>query len=427
MKILVIGSGGREHSIIKACLSSTKSKSVIASPGNGGINQEVPCFPINVENIEELVNLAKKERVDFVIVGPEVPLALGLVDALQAEGILAYGPNKKAAQLEASKSFCKDFLKKYNIPTAHYESFTNSDAALKYVNKCSLPVVIKASGLAAGKGVIIATTQEEAQQAVRSMLDEKAFGESGETVVIEDYLEGEEASIIAVVSGEDYCLLPPSQDHKRIGEKDTGPNTGGMGAYAPADVITENLEQIIKEKIIHPTLAGFISEEIDFRGTLYIGLMLTKNGPQVLEFNVRFGDPETQVLLPLLETDLIELLYACASGNLKDFDLKLKSGYAITVVQAAEGYPGTYRKGDLITLPNNLPQNTQIIHAGTKRLDNGDIVTNGGRVLSITGLGQTLEEASQKAYQVCEHVHFKGNYYRKDIGAKQLKKALAPL
>lgn len=420
MKTLVIGSGAREHTLVRACLASPIVTEVIAAPGNGGMAQEVKCFPIAADAISDLVDLAIREGVNFVIVGPEVPLSLGLVDILEKNNIQVYGPNQKAARLESSKSFTKSFLKKYNIPTAQGESFTSSEKALEYGKGGKLPIVIKASGLAAGKGVIIAETYEEAEETIRSMLEGNKFGESGEKIVIEECLIGPEASIHLVVSGQDYVILPASQDHKRLEDNDRGPNTGGMGAFAPADRVTPDLLKEIEKSIIRPTLRGLLEEEIDFKGTLYIGLMLTNEGPKVLEFNVRFGDPETQVLLPLFESDPIELLHACSLGVLDSIKPKFKKAYAISIVQAAKGYPYAYKKGDVILYPETLPEGTSILHAGTAMDKDGDIVTNGGRVLSVCAIGSTLEEASEKAYELCEKVYFKDNYYRGDIAAKSI-------
>lgn len=421
MKVLVIGAGAREHVLVKVSLQSSLVESVIAAPGNGGMAQEVSCFPLDLNSVDDAVKLAQKHAIDFVIIGPELPLALGLVDALQAVGILAYGPNKKASQLECSKTFAKDFLKKYAVPTAQAVSFTETAKALEYIKERSLPIVIKASGPAAGKGVIIAQTHQEAQETIHAMIDEDKFGESGHTVLIEDFLEGQEVSIMAIVSGENYVLLPPSQDHKRIGDNDTGPNTGGMGAYAPADLVTQELNDLIEKTIIKPTLRGLTQEGIDFRGTLYVGLMITSEGPQVLEFNVRFGDPETQVVLMLLDTDPVALFRDCAQGTLAMTpSLPIKKQYAIAVVQASKGYPGAYEKGHPITFPKTLPANVVVFHAGTRKTASGEVVTSGGRVLTVTALAETLQLAAVQAYNVCAEVGFEGAHYRRDIGANQL-------
>ena len=422
-KVLVLGSGGREHALVKACLASSAVDSVIAAPGNGGMAQEVACHPLNLNEVPAIVALAKTEAVDFVIVGPEAPLALGVVDALVEAGIPAYGPKQAAAQLEASKPFAKDFLARHGIPTAQYAVFTEEAEAFAYLEHQPLPVVIKAASLAAGKGVVVAQTATEARQAVTELLSNEKGPDKIGKLVIEEYLEGEEASIHAIVSGTEYVLLPSSQDHKRIGEGDTGPNTGGMGAYAPADVVTPALTQQIIKSILEPTLAGLKAEGIHYSGTLYIGLMLTQKGPKVLEFNVRLGDPETQVLLPLLDIDVFELLYNCANGTLSTGIAPIKPRYAVVVVQAAKGYPGAYPKGEAITFPEDPGTDQTLIHAGTRWEErSGKVLTNGGRVLDVTALGRTLKEASDSAYALCGKVHFPSQYYRRDIGYRQLKR-----
>jgi len=422
LKVLVVGSGAREHALVKACRRSAMVREVIAAPGNAGIAEEAKCHAVKADNVPGLVTLAKEEQADFVIVGPEVPLSLGLVDALEAQGISTFGPNKKAAHLEASKVFTKNFLLRNNIPTAYGETFTNSAGALAYLAKKSLPIVIKASGLAAGKGVTVATTRGEADAAVRAALDEGAFGASGEEILIEDFLPGEEASMMLVVCGEKFLVLPPSQDHKRVGDGDTGANTGGMGAYAPAVVVSKKLMSRIEDEIIRPTLAALAREKIEYRGVLYIGLMLTPAGPSVVEFNVRFGDPECQVLLPLLETDPIKILWDCANGALDPAAAKLRPYFAATVVIAAYGYPAQPRAGDVITLPpaENLPAGVDILHAGTARRPDDALVTSGGRVLSVVATAPTLRQALDAAYATCAQIKFAGAHYRHDIGARQL-------
>ena len=423
MKVLIIGSGGREHALVKSCLASPLVESVIAAPGNGGIAVETVCKPLDVNSVTAIVSLAQTENIDFVIVGPEVPLALGVVDALEKVNITAYGPNKAAAQLEASKAFTKEFLARHSIPTAEYAVFVDCQSALEFLeDQTTFPIVIKASGLAAGKGVIIAQNQAQAERTVREIMEEGVFGDSGQAIVIEEYLEGEEASIHAIVCGEQFVLLPASQDHKRIGEGDTGPNTGGMGAYAPATVVTPTVQGAIIKKIIEPTLKGLKKEGIVYRGTLYIGIMITDAGPKVIEFNVRFGDPETQVLLPLIETDPVELLYTCAKGTLVPTTVKVRSEYAMVVVQAAKGYPATYPKGEVITLPTAIPPKGMIFHAGTKQNESSEIVTNGGRVLGVTALGDTLRAAADSAYALCKQIRFNSCYYRYDIGHRQLNR-----
>lgn len=424
--VLIIGSGGREHALLKACLASPLAGRVIAAPGNGGMETDAECFPLDVEDVPGAVALAKRERAGLVIIGPEVPLALGMADALRAEGIDVYGPGKREAQLEASKAVAKDFFNRYGIPTARSRTFgkNETEAAVAYLKEFSLPVVIKASGLAAGKGVIIAQTHEEAEEAVRSMHSGEAFGESGAEVVIEEYLDGEEASITVIISGQNHVMFPAAQDHKRVGEGDSGPNTGGMGAYAPAALVTTDMEQVIRKTVIEPTLKGFAAEGYDFRGTLFIGIMVTKDGPKVLEFNVRFGDPETQVMLPLLETDPLKLMLDCARGRLDPGKVQIKPKHALVVVLAAKGYPGSYVKGDTIRLPASasLPSGASIVHAGTKRLADEQIVSAGGRVLGVTAVGDTLEEAADAAYSIVDQVEWESKYFRRDIGHRQLKR-----
>lgn len=422
LSILIVGSGGREHALVRSCLKSPRVKRVIATPGNGGMASQVDCHPVAVDDIEGIVKLAQDQQIDLVIVGPEVPLSLGLVDALQKVGIPAYGPPARGAKLESSKSFCKDFFNRCKIPTAAYQSFTEVAPALEYLRGHPAPIVVKASGLAAGKGVIIAKTDKEAVAAVKDMLEGNAFGESGHEIVIEEMLYGEEVSIHAIVSGEDYVCLLPSQDHKRAGEGDTGLNTGGMGAYAPTRLVTPKLQAEIETQVIRPTLAGFKAEGIHFRGTLYAGLMLTQKGIRVLEYNVRFGDPETQVLLPMIDGDLVPVLLAAAKGEPLPTKLKFHSGAAIVVVLAAKGYPGSYSKGDPITLPIEISEHTDIIHAGTKQVEHNKLVTHGGRVLGISARAESLKAAADLAYKICGQVHFDGKYLRKDIGYKELSR-----
>jgi phosphoribosylamine--glycine ligase len=422
LTILVIGSGGREHALVQKCLASPITERVIAAPGNGGMASEVDCFDLAVENIEGIVALAQAQGVGLVVVGPEVPLSLGLVDELQAVGIPAYGPKKEGAQLESSKAFCKDFFARHKIPTAAYANFTEVAPALKYLKTHPAPIVIKASGLAAGKGVIMAETQAEAIAAVKDMLEGGAFGESGAEIVIEETLYGEEASIHAIVSGDSFVCLPPSQDHKRAGEGDTGLNTGGMGAYTPTSRVTAEMQAAIEEEVLKPTIAGFKADGIEFNGTLYAGLMLTDKGVKVLEYNVRFGDPETQVLLPMVADDLVPVLLASARGEPLPEKLNIHDGAAIVIVLAAGGYPGSYPKGDTITFPAQLTERAAIVHAGTQRDTAGTISTNGGRVLGISGQAPSLKEAAELAYSVCDQVDFAGKYLRRDIGHRELNR-----
>jgi phosphoribosylamine--glycine ligase len=424
--VLVVGSGGREHTLVKTIAASPAKPRVIAAPGNAGIAQDVRCFPIAADDIAGLVALAQQEKIEFVVVGPEVPLSLGLVDALIKAGIPAYGPKADGARLEASKIFTKQILLKYKIPTAPAAFFSEVAPALAYLRTRAIPIVIKADGLAAGKGVIVAQTAAEAEAAVRDMLEGGRFGASGHQILIEDCLFGEETSILVVVSGRDFVILPTSQDHKRIGDGDTGPNTGGMGTYSPAEVVTPELLARIENEIVRPSVNAIASEGIDYRGTLFVGIMLTPSGPSVIEYNARFGDPETQVVLPRLKTDVLGLLWAAARGELAGTKLAVKPDYSLCVVVAAKGYPDAFRKGDVITFPgtNALPAHTTIYHAGTAKNAAGEITTNGGRVLGVTALGTTLREAADRAYAACAQITFAGgnHYYRRDIGAKQLNR-----
>ncbi|MDB6093852.1 MAG: purD [Verrucomicrobia bacterium] len=420
--ILVVGSGGREHTLVRSLLASPGKPRVICAPGNAGIAQEVPCANVAVDNVAGLVALAKKEQVEFVVVGPEIPLSLGLSDQLIAAKIPVYGPTADGARLEASKTFTKQILLKYKIPTAAAGFFSKLEPALAYLRTRQVPIVIKADGLAAGKGVVVAQTRGEAEAAVREMLDGERFGAAGKQLLIEDCLYGEETSILVVVSGRDYVILPTSQDHKRVGDGDTGPNTGGMGTYSPAEVVTPALLARIDREIVNPSVNAIADEGIAFCGTLFIGIMLTASGPSVIEYNTRFGDPETQVVLPRLETDLLALLWAAASGELAGFQLAVRPQHALCVVIAAKGYPDTYLKGDVINFPTSLPPGVTIYHAGTARNAAGQIVTNGGRVLGVTALAATLPQAASAAYAACDALHCASKYFRRDIGARQLNR-----
>ena len=416
----MVGSGGREHALVLALQLSPAAPRLLCAPGNPGIAESASCFPVAADDIDGLVALAQREQVTFVVVGPEVPLALGLVDRLAAVGIPAYGPKADGARLEASKIFTKQLLLKYRIPTAPAAFFDAVAPALAYLNTRPVPIVIKADGLAAGKGVVVALSRDEAEDAVRDMLEGGRFGTSGRQILIEDCLQGEEMSLLVVVSGRDYVILPTSQDHKRIGEGDTGPNTGGMGTYSPAEVVTPALLARIDREIVRPSVDAIAAEGIDFRGTLFIGIMLTADGPSVLEYNTRFGDPETQVVLPRLETDVLALLWAAARGHLAGFPLKVRSAHALCVVIAAKGYPDHYAKGDVIALPPAIPTSVSIIHAGTARNAAGQLVTHGGRVLGVTAVAPTLHHATVDAYAVCDAIRCASKYFRRDIGARQL-------
>ncbi len=424
--LLVVGSGGREHTLVRALLASPAAPRVICAPGNAGIAEEAPCFPIAADDIPGLVALVQRENIAFVVVGPEVPLSLGLADRLRALGIPVYGPGADGARLEASKIFTKEILLKHRIPTAPAAFFNAIEPALAYLRTRSIPIVVKADGLAAGKGVVVAQSLAEAEAAVREMLAGDKFGAAGRQLLIEDCLFGEETSILVVVSGRDYVILPTSQDHKRIGEGDTGPNTGGMGTYSPAEVVTPALLARIEDEIVHPSVDAIAAEGIAFCGTLFIGIMLTPTGPSVIEYNTRFGDPETQVVLPRLATDLLELLWAAATDRLSAVGpLAVKTDYAVCVVIAARGYPDAYTKGDVITLPTPtaLPPATTIYHAGTARNAAGQLVTHGGRVLGVTALAPSLRAAADRAYAACDQVQCATKYFRRDIGARQLNRS----
>ena len=422
LNILVLGSGGREHTLAKVCSRSDCVGKVMVAPGNGGMSDEFEAHDLNIEDNSEIVRLAKEQQVDLVVVGPEVPLCNGAVDALNEAGVLAYGPDRAGARLEGSKAYTKDFLNKYGIPTAAYGNFSEIEPALAYLGKLALPVVVKASGLAAGKGVLICQTLEEAEEAVRDMLAGESFGDSGKEVVIEEFLEGEEASLHLICSGESFVAMPMSQDHKKVGEGDTGLNTGGMGAYAPTQLVTPEMLAEYEQSIVRPTLAGLKSEGVDFRGTLYVGLMLTSEGAKVLEFNVRFGDPETQVILPLLADDLVPLLLQSARGEDMPEKVAFKNESSMVVVLTSAGYPESYPKGETIRIAEEIPRGSEVIHAGTQKNQAGEIVSAGGRVLGAVGTGKTLALAREKAYALCELIDFPSKFFRNDIGHREFSR-----
>ena len=415
MKIMVVGGGGREHAIIKKLKENKQAEEIFALPGNGGIAGDAACVDIGAKDIPAIVDFAVKERIDFAVVAPDDPLVLGAVDALQAKGIKTFGPNKKAAIIEGSKAFSKDLMKKYNIPTASYETFTDMEAAISYIESCPIPVVVKADGLALGKGVIIAETREQARQAVRDMMEDKVFGESGSKVVIEEFLTGPEVSVLSFTDGKTVIPMVSSMDHKRALDGDKGLNTGGMGTIAPNPYYTDEIAKVCMETIFKPTIEAMNKEGRTFTGCLYFGLMLTENGPKVIEYNCRFGDPETQVVLPLLESDLLDIMLKIYDGKLDEAEVKFADKNACCVVMASEGYPQKYETGFEIT----MPADKNIYVAGAK-LKDGKLVTGGGRVLGVTETADTLKRAIDAAYETVKSVNFENAYFRTDIGQRAL-------
>jgi phosphoribosylamine--glycine ligase len=419
MKVLLIGSGGREHALAWKLAQSRRVLEVLVAPGNAGTASEIKCRNVDVAatDLDGLLALAQREYVGLNVVGPEGPLVAGIVNRFRGAGLKIFGPSQAAAQLEGSKAFAKDFLARHKIPTAGYAVFTELEPALAHLRSGSIPVVVKADGLAAGKGVIVATTLAEAEAAVTDMLSGNAFGASGSRVVIEEFLDGEEASFISVVGGDIAVPMATSQDHKRVGDGDTGPNTGGMGAYSPAPVVTPDVHARVLREVVHPTVRGMAADGMPFTGFLYAGLMIDKSGaPKVIEFNVRFGDPETQPVMLRLKSDLLDLLEAAVDGNLQGLPVEWNPRPSLGVVMAAEGYPGTPRTGDPISgLDVAQPMGTKVFHAGT-RLDKGQVLTSGGRVLCVAALGDTVAEAQRNAYHALEEIAWAGEFHRKDIG-----------
>ena len=420
MKVCVIGNGGREHALAWRLSISPSVTKVYAIPGSAAMSDCAELVGIDWQQSDHLISFLKDNQVDLVVVGPEAPLVAGLADTLNKAGIPVFGPSKAAAQLEGSKVFAKDLMKKYNIPTAAYGVFHKVDEAKEFISQTGAPIVVKADGLAAGKGVVVAMTIEEANSAVEDMLSGNRFGEAGSTVVIEEFMEGEEASLLAFVDGKTVVPMIASQDHKRIFDGDKGPNTGGMGTYAPAPVLTDALRDEAMKTILEPMVAAMENEGMPYVGCLYAGLMITPQGPKVVEFNARFGDPETQVVLPLLDSDLGQIMMACATGTLTADMVKWKDSSAACVILASEGYPETSSKGDVIHGDIKQHDTTIVFHSGTKLIGD-EYVTNGGRVLGVVGLGKDLRTALDRAYERIAHIDFEGMQYRTDIGAKAFK------
>ena len=425
MKILVVGSGGREHALCWTLAASPLCEKLYCAPGNAGIAQEAECVPIPVDDIQALVDFAKREEIELVVVGPEAPLVAGLVDRLDEAGIRAFGPTAAAAALEGSKAFTKDLCAKYGIPTADYGRFTDAAAAKAFVRERSLPIVVKADGLAAGKGVVIATTLEEADGAIDAALEDQQFGEAGAELVIEDFMEGEEVSFFALVDGTSAVPLASAQDYKRVYDDDQGPNTGGMGAYSPAPLMTDALAERVMAEIIEPTVAAMEAEGRPFKGVLYAGLMITPEGaPKLVEYNVRFGDPECQVLLMRLMSDLVTALVATCDGVLGSFDMRWYSEAALCVVMATEGYPGSYAKGSVIAGLDAAESDADVtvFHAGTKQGADGACLANGGRVLGVSALGESIGAARDRAYAAVDRIDWPEGFCRRDIGARAVER-----
>ena len=418
MKILVVGGGGREHAIIKKIKENKCVKQIFALPGNGGIAADATCVNIAATDIEAITNFAVDNKIDYAIVAPDDPLVLGCVDALNEKGIPCFGPNKAAAIIEGSKVFSKNLMKKYGIPTAEYEVFDDADKALKYLETAPIPTVIKADGLALGKGVIIAMTRDEAKDAVISIMQDKQFGKSGDNIVIEEFLTGPEVSVLSFTDGNVVVPMISSMDHKRAGDNDTGLNTGGMGTVAPNPYYTDAIAEDCMQKIFLPTIRAMKAEGRTFKGCLYFGLMLTPNGPKVIEYNCRFGDPETQVVLPLLESDLLTVMQAVTNETLADTEVKFSDKHACCVIMASNGYPSSYEKGYEITISNDLLDSTYVAGATLK---DGKLLTSGGRVLGVTSIAEALKDAIDASYKKVEKIKFYNRYYRSDIGAKALK------
>lgn len=415
MKILVVGSGGREHAIAWKLAQSDRVDKIYCAPGNAGIEAAAECVPIGAEDIEGIRDFCVKEAVDMAVIGPEVPLSMGITDVLNEAGIRVFGPDKKCSQLEGSKSFTKAFLMKHHIPTAGYKEYTEKEALKKDIGIFGYPMVLKADGLAAGKGVILAENREEAERAVEEMMGDRIFGDAADKVIVEECLRGIEASMLCFVDGKTIVPMESAQDYKRIFDGDKGPNTGGMGSYSPSLIFTEELKREIDEKILQPTIQGFLEDGLDFHGVLFIGLMIGEDGPKVIEFNNRFGDPETQSVLMRLESDLSEIFDACIDGTLDQTEIRWSDRRSVCVVLASGGYPGSYEKGKVISGLEDVDEDVVVFHAGTARKD-GKIVTSGGRVLGVTATGATNDEARAKAFANVEKISFEGAQFRRDIG-----------
>lgn len=423
MNVLVVGGGGREHALVWK-ISQTKSvKKIFCAPGNAGISEIAETIPIRADDLSSLLKFALENKMDLTVVGPELPLALGIVDLFESNGLKIFGPSKLSAEIESSKVFAKNFMRKYNIPTANYNTFTSDEIneAKKFVFSLTPPIVIKADGLAGGKGVTICESYDDAVKTIELYFSQKIFGSAGEKIVIEEFLKGEEASIFAITDGDDFITLPPAQDYKRVFDDDKGKNTGGMGSYAPTPLIDQSMLERIKNEIIKPTIEGLKSENRKYKGCLYCGLMITDEGPKVLEFNCRFGDPETQVVLPLIETDILEMFLSAIEGGIKNLKYSIKDLTAVCVILASAGYPDKYETGKEIKGLDELKKLSDIIvfHAGTKKVNN-KILTDGGRVLGITAIGKEFETTIKNVYGAVELVKFEGMHYRKDIGKKAL-------
>ena len=414
MKILVVGGGGREHAICWKLSKEANVDKIYCAPGNAGISNVAQCIDIQDSDIENLLNFAKENKIDLTIVGPEIPLVAGIVDKFEKEGLKIFGPNKKCAQLEGSKAFSKDFMIRHNLPTAKYKEYTDLDEAISEIDSFGYPVVIKADGLAAGKGVVIPENREDAITTLKEMMSDKKFGNAGDKIVVEEFLTGIETSILAFVDNDTIVPMVSSKDHKKVFEGETGLNTGGMGTFSPSEIYTEKLAKEVQEKILDKTLEGFKKDNLNYKGILFVGLMITEDGPKILEYNVRFGDPETQSVLFRLDTDLNKIISEILNNNLKNIEINYSKEEAICVMLTSGGYPENYEKGKVISGLENLDSDIVVFHSGTK-FDNENIVTNGGRVIGITAKGKTVKEAAQKVYENIKKINFEKMHYRKDI------------